>query len=432
VIVPTTNLTNFVDTRKPLARAILFLLVVLNFLFAWLSVKWQLGNMLAENTSPVKPEAEIVAEYAVWLAPDDPLSNWILASSKSRSLSSETEQSLEVFKNVVRLAPYDFRWWLEFGSALEENNKIELAEIALKKAVSLAPSYAYPGWRLGNFYLRRGNVEKAIAEFQQASKHNTIYRQQIFSVLWNYFDQNPEILIKTVEDNPSAMADLAVFFAAKSRPNESLQVWQKLTPDERNRREPIAKVLAQGLFDKKHFRSSLEFSKQIGLDTEADIGKMQNGGFELPIDRESKAYFDWKVVPVEKTDVRLDATQKHSGKRSLRIQFNGYSALQYYHVYQTVVIQPAKKYRLAFWYRADKLKSAGPPLIEILNASDYKLIKSSKPIEDSTEWQKKEVEFITPEDTEAIVIRVGRVVCGSQCPLFGTIWLDDFELTEIH
>jgi len=432
VIAPTSNLTNFVNTRTPLARAILVLVVILTLVFAWFSVKWQLGNMLAENTSPVKPEAETVAEYAIWLAPDDPLSNWILASSKSRSFFSKTEQSLESFKNAVRLAPYDFRWWLELGSALEENNEIELAESALKKAVSLAPSYAYPRWRLGNFYLRRGDVEKAIAEFQQASKHNSVYRQQIFSVLWDYFDQNPEILMKTVEDNPSAMADLAVFFATKSRPNESLQVWQKLTPDERNRRGPIAKVLAQGLFEKKHFRSSLEFSKEIGLDAEADIGKMQNGGFESPIDRESKAYFDWKVVPVEKTDVRLDATQKHSGRRSLRIQFNGYSGIQYYHVYQTVVIQSEKKYRLVFWHRAEKLKSAGPPLIEILNAGDYKLIKSSKPIEDSAEWQKQEVEFITPEGAEAIVIRVGRVVCGSQCPLFGTIWLDDFELTEIR
>lgn len=426
------DLVKFVDTTKSLTFAIL-ILVVLIVLFAWLSIKWQLGNMLAENISSVSPEAEKVAEYAVWLAPDDPVANWRLAISKSRStLPSENKQSLEIFRRVVRLSPHDFYWWIELGSALEENNQIEASEIAFKKAVSLAPSYAYPRWRLGNFYLRRGEVEKSIAEFQEVLKHQTIYRQQVFAVLWNYFEQDPKVLIQAAGDNASAIADLAVFFAAKGLPNQSLQVWQKLSPDEKSRRESTAKAMAQGLFERKYFRSALEFSKQVGLDAEAEVGKIQNNGFEMPIDRESKAYFDWKVIPIEKTDVRFDTTQKHGGRRSLKIQFNGYSDMQYYHVYQTVAIEPSKKYRLSFWYRAEKIKSAGPPLIEILNASDYKMLKTSKSLEDSDEWQKQEIEFTTPEDAEGIVIRVARVVCGSQCPLFGTIWLDDFDLEQIR
>ncbi|MFN3330610.1 MAG: hypothetical protein ACK419_06775, partial [Pyrinomonadaceae bacterium] len=226
---------NFIDTKKQLGRVIQLLAIVLAVLFAWLSVKWQLGNMLAENTSPVSPDAEKVAEYAVWLAPDDPLANWVLAASKARSISSNSEQIVESFKNTVRLSPYDFRWWLELGSALEENDRIEQAEVALNKGVVLAPSYAYPRWRLGNFYLRRGKIESAINEFRQALRHNTIYRQQIFSVLWNYFDQNPEVLIQTVGDDSSAIVDLATFFAARGRPDESLLVWQKLSPEEKNR-----------------------------------------------------------------------------------------------------------------------------------------------------------------------------------------------------
>ena len=41
------------------------------------------------------------------------------------------------------------------------------------------------------------------------------------------------------------------------------------------------------------------------------------------------------------------------------------------------------------------------------------------------------VEFTAPEDFDAVMIRTGRIVCGEECPISGTIWYDDFRLTKL-
>ncbi len=416
------------DTQLTSTRLILAVMILGAVVFGWTGLKFQIANMLAESTNPLSPEAKLVAEYAVWFSSTDPIVRWFLASS-SRDLSSQERVAL--YEETVRLAPGDFRWWLELARAREEADEILTAEQAFEKAVSLAPAYVYPRWRSGNFYLRQGKTEKALQEFQILLQHNTKYRQQVFSVLWDYFDQDPKILEEIASKSPSSLVDLALFFAARNLPEESLAIWRKLDEKEKKEREQTAKVIAQGLFDKKFFRTAVEFSKEIGIDINAEREKISNGSFELSVSRESTAYFDWKVIPVEKTDVRLDPTRKKDGNRSLRIQFNGYAGVQFYHFYQTVAVEPSTRYALSFWYRAEKIKSAGPPIVEVISANDSKFIKASQPLTNTDEWKQGEIIFTTPENTEGITVRIARVICGEQCPLFGIIWLDDFQLKRL-
>lgn len=397
-------------------------------IFGWYAAKLQIANMIAENISPINAEAQQSAEYAFWLSPSDPMVNWFLASSKRNLPPNET---LKRYEETVRLAPNDFRWWTELARVREQLEDTELAEKAFNQAIYLAPSYVYPRWQAGNFYLRQGRVQQALQEFQKAIEHETIYRQQVFSVLWDYFNNDVEILKQIASSTPSSMVDLALFLAAKERPEESLMIWKSIKKHLKAEREQTARVIAQGLFDKKFFRSALEFSREIGIDQNAEQEKITNGGFESPIYLENQAYFDWRIIPAEKTNFTPDSLQKKEGKRSLRIQFNGFSGIQFYHFYQIVAIQPSTKYELTFWYKTEKIKSAGPPIVEVVNASDDKTIKASNPLVDAEDWKKEQIVFEIPENTEGIMIRIARVVCGSQCPLFGTIWFDDFQIRKL-
>ncbi|RMG06153.1 MAG: hypothetical protein D6735_04470 [Acidobacteria bacterium] len=415
----------FLDIKLFSVRLILALMLATAIFFGWQSFKLQIASTIAEYTSPFSPDAKIKAEYAFWLSPNDPSVRWFFATVNKDLPSKERAR---LYEDVVRAAPYDFRWWIELARAREQADEISEAEQAIKQTISIAPSYVYPRWQAGNFYLRSGEIQKAIEEFKKALHHNTIYRQQIFSVLWDFFEKDPKVLEEIVSEIPSAQVDLALFFAAKNLPEESLKIWRQLDEREKKDRQQTASVIAQGLFDKRFFRTALEFSKEIGFDTNAGLEKITNGGFELPVKRESEAYFDWKIIAAAKTEFNLDPANKKEGNRSLRIQFNGYNGTQFYHFYQTVAVQPSTKYILSFWYRAEKIRTVGPPIIEIINANDDKPIKSSQPLVDTNEWRLMEMNFVTPDNAEGIIIRVGRVVCGEQCPIFGTIWLDDFQL----
>jgi tetratricopeptide (TPR) repeat protein len=423
----------FVDSRRLPVCAALVAAVVFALVFVWLAVRWQIGNMFAEYTPATEPNVVQVAEFAADLAPSDPMSNWFLASSNRDVFSPEKlAASVEKYEKVVRLAPQDFRWWIELGRAREQAEDFSGAENAFLKAVELAPAYTYPRWQIGNFYLRRGATEKAFAELKKAAYSSITYRPQVFSIIWDFYDQDTKILEQITGDSPPLLADLALFYAVRQRPDDSLRIWRLLPPELQKERESTGKVIAQGLFDKRYFRAAAGFAREIGVDAEAQPEKFQNGGFESPIIRENVSYFNWQILPAEKTDVRLDSTQKHEGNRSLRIAFNGFAAQQFYHVYQTVAVEPSAKYRLSFWYRAENLKSAGNPLIEIINANDDRLIVAGKPFDSgSTDgWQKGEIEFTAPPNAEGITVRVGRAFCGNQCPLFGTLWLDDFIISR--
>jgi hypothetical protein len=46
------------------------------------------------------------------------------------------------------------------------------------------------------------------------------------------------------------------------------------------------------------------------------------------------------------------------------------------------------------------------------------------------DWQRVELSFKTGPTSEAITLKIGRGSCGDNtvCPMFGTIWYDDFYL----
>lgn len=427
-----TGQLKFVDSRSLPVRIGLIFVIFFALAFAWLAVRWQIGNMLAEFTSTTDPTVEPVAEFSASLAPGDPMANWFLASSQRDVFTPEKlDESLKKYEKVVRLAPHDYRWWIELGRAREQSEDMAGAEAAFRRAVELAPTYTLPHWQAGNFYLRQGEVDKAFAELKKASESNPVYRQQVYSIIWDYFDKDPARLEQIAGDAPNARADLALFYAAKERAEDSLRMWNTLAPEQKKANEKVSRVIAQALFEKKYFRSAVGFTREIGIETEAQVEKFQNAGFESAIGKEDDSYFSWKLIPAEKVDVRLDPSQKHGGNRSLRIVFNGFGAAQYYQFYQIVAVEPLAKYRLSFWARTENLKSAGNPLIEVVNANDDKLIKASDAFPDgSNDWQEIKIDFVTPPSSEGIIVRVGRAFCGNQCPLFGSIWLDDFSISK--
>ncbi|HLM00765.1 MAG TPA: carbohydrate binding domain-containing protein [Pyrinomonadaceae bacterium] len=422
----------FVDSRRLPVRIGLVFAIFFALVFAWLAVRWQIGNMLAEFTSTSASNVITVAEFSAAFAPGDPMSNWFLASSERDVFTPEKRRaSLEKYETVVRLAPSDYRWWIELGRAREQAEDITGAEAAFRRAVELAPAYTYPHWQAGNFYLRQGDTDKAFAELQKASENNPVYRQQVFSTIWDYFDKDTARLEQLAGDAPNVRADLALFYASKERAPDALRVWNTLTPEQKKENESDARIIAQALFEKKYFRSAVGFTRELGFETEAEAEKIQNAGFESSIGRENDSYFSWKVIPTEKVDVRLDSSQKRGGNRSLRIVFNGYTGAQYSQTYQIVAVEPNAKYRLTFWRRSENLKSAGNPLIEIVNANDDRVIKTSEAFpENAAEWQEVKVDFVAPPNAEGVVVRAARAFCGNQCPLFGSIWLDDFSISK--
>ncbi len=423
-----------ISSKSTGARIGLVAAVIIALLFGWFSVRWQLGFMLSDLTSPNEPNAKNIAELAINLSPRDPLANWLLASANKNDFTDESiKASVGGFETVVRLAPHNFSWWVELGRAYEQSNQPEKAEKAFLRAVELAPNYTFPHWQLGNFYLRRGNEEKAFSELQKAAENNAIYREQVFSIAWDFYEQDTNKLEELAGNTPEVRAGLARFYVVKDRPAESLRMWNTLNAEEKKANSAVAKLIAQWLYEKGHFRQAIEFVRDLGIEPKAQAETVQNGGFEDPIGEVDYTYFNWRVAKIEKIDVKLDPSQKHEGNRSLRVSFNAFSGGVFYNVFQIVTIEPESKYVLSFWLKTEELKSGGMPNLEIINSNTNKIIASSSSFPTGTNnWQEIKVEFTAPEDAEAVTIRTTRSYCGEACPIVGTFWYDDLRLEKLN
>lgn len=431
-IVPenTQSQIEFLDSRRLPVRIGLLVMIGAAIVFGWFAIRWQVGNMLAELTLPTEPNAKDIGQIAQSLAPGDPLATWLAASTEKDIFTpEEIESSLEKYEETVRLSPNDYRWWVELGRAREQSSTTESAEAAYRRAVEIAPSYTYPHWQLGNFYLRQNRSEEAFAELKKAAQNNYRFRQQVYSIAWDFYEQDKARLEAIAGEFSDAKVGLAQFYAGKELPEDSLRIWNTLTAEEKKQNDVIAKLVAQILWDKQKFRSAVEFVRETGIEPKAKAETVQNGGFEEKIEKPEAVYFDWKISPVEKMDVKLDPYQKHDGRRSLKVTFSGFSAPQFNNIFQIVTVKPGENYRLEFWLKTEGLKSAGPPVVEILESKESRLVAASKPFPTGTnDWQEIMIDFTVPDDAEAVFVRTSRAYCGDSCPIVGTFWYDDFKI----
>ncbi len=398
------------------------LVVVIGAVFA---IRWQIGNMLASLTFPEDPGAVDLAATAVRWAPGDPLAAWLRAMT-----ATDPVNTVPYLEDAIRLAPYDHRLRIELGRALEQDGQFERAEAELRAAADVAPSYAYPRWHLGNFYLRRDRVEEAVVELRKAAENNQFYREQVFSLAWDYFDKDAARLEALVGESAEGHARLAYFFAARGRAAEALRNWNRLSPEEKQRREALARSIAHGLFIQRAFPEALEFCRQHGFDPDSRAETVTDGSFERSGDGSDDARFGWIIGRNDpRIDIAADSRVPREGERSLRVTFKAYARPSLANISQTVVVKPGTRYRLRFWVRTENLKSAGMPQVEIVNANDDQSIARSPVFAASApDWQEVLVEFRSPDNCAAVNIRTARAFCGDDCPLSGTLWYDDFEL----
>jgi tetratricopeptide (TPR) repeat protein len=420
--------------QKTKVRILLTGVILAAVIFAFFGVRWQIGNMLASLTQPSTPGSEDAARLAAGFSPRDPMAAWLLATKQKEKFGEDQSRlAVRMFEDVVRLSPYDFRMWIELARAYEQAEELERAEAAFRRAVDLAPEYTFPHWQLGNFYLRRNRAEEAFAELRKTTEKSVAYREQVFSLAWDYFDKDTNRIEGLAADTPDVRATLASFYSARGKSEDAVRLWNTLTDNEKQRHDAVAREMAQNLHDRKFYRASVEFARQTAIDAEAAAGSITNGSFEKFIGPPDETLFGWRLLRNDgRVDLALDPAVRSEGQRSLRVNFKAYSKPELYNVVQHVALEPGGKYRLTFMLRTENLRTAGSPQIAITAGAENALVGISPPFPTGTnDWQKVIVDFAVPPTADGVIVFTSRVNCGEGCPIAGTIWYDDFQITRL-
>ena len=414
-------------------KVIATLTVLLALFASWFVVRWYLGNTIAEYFHPEDHRLE-TAQIAVGLAPNDPLPHWRLGNLVQKELPPD-QISLVVaeYEKAVSLSPNDYRFWMDFGEALEQAGDFEKAEKALREAVKLAPSYAYPHWYLGNLLIRTDRYEEGLAELQQASDANGQFQSQLFNLAWQLYKQDFESLKAAVGNTPSIRAAFSKYLIERGRYDEGLRLWNTLTENEKRESRFASDAIISSLIANQRYHQAMEIWNEVapGPAYHAELGHILDGGFENNLAHGPGAVFGWQVQSNSQTQIGIDAGQGHSGSRSLRVFFQVRSHIDTINVSQLVPVKPGTEYDLECYLKTERLESAETPVVVIANAADDSwLADSAAAPSGSNNWQRISLSFKTGPKTEAVKVKMLRNSCPDSpvCPIFGTVWYDDFDL----
>lgn len=414
-------------------KGIVTLGVMLALFASWFVVRWYLGNTIAEYFHPEDHRLE-TAQLAVRLAPNDPLPHWRLGNLAQTELPpDQISVVVAEYEKAVSLSPSDYRLWTEFGGALEQAGDFDKAERALREAVKLAPSYAYPRWYLGNLLLRTDRYAEGFAELQRASEANGQFQPQLFNLAWQLNKTDFESLKAAVGSTPEMRAGFSKYLVERGHYDEGLPLWSALTETEKRENRVAADAIIRSLVTAHRYHQAMEIWNEVapGLPYRADFGHILDRGFEDNLAHGPGAVFGWQVQSNSQVQIGIDAGQGHSGSRSLRVYFQVRSHIEAINVSQVVPVKPNTEYDFECYLKTDRLESAETPVISIVNADDEAYFANSVAAPSgNNSWQRIALSFKTGAKTEAIKVRMARNTCADSavCPIFGTVWYDDFDL----
>jgi Flp pilus assembly protein TadD len=329
-----------------------------------------------------------VANEAVELSPSDPEAHRARAAILNRlQMPGEAVKSLET---AATLRYRDDYLWIDLGNTKEELGNTAGALAAMDQAVRWAPHYAHTHWQRGNLLLRMGRPDDAFVELREASAANQTYFPNLMDLAWNVSRGD----VKAAQDLIGIKND-----------------------SERN-------AWIRFLFASKAFREAYELS---GLSNSSIL----NGGFEEPLIL-NETGFGWIVSPEHKNRLAIDVSEKLEGAKSLQINLDGNWPPGTPLLSQIVIVDPETTYRLSFAVKTKDLVTGGPPVITMSDATTNQLFGKSDNLPTATSpWTTLSFEFTTLPNSRAAVIRLQRNNCdSSQCPIFGTLWLDQFHIEQ--
>jgi len=389
------------------------------------------GLLTDERTSVPKALLSRGVKYAPNSAP-------LRARLAEAEMISE-ERDLAIAESDARLAvsmaPWDYTYRMLLASIEEARGDRSSAEESLVEALKLAPNNTVVHWRLANLLLRQGKLGKSLGEFRAANASSTALLPSSLDLVWKVSSGNLAAVQAITPDDAKTRIVLARFLVQQSRAAEAAGVFSSIDPDARLS-QPESSAIIDALIAEGH----AELARYLWADTvshglakrDQSLGSIWNGDFESDIN-DKFAQFDWTIGQSAFARANVSREAAHGGSRSLRIDFTGRDTTRLDdEISQRFLVKGGARYKLDFFVRTEGLVTPEGPRVVVTDGKSSPAIAASEPAPSgSNDWRRVSVEFVAPPNAGSLLVAIRRIPKFSyDNPTRGTIWLDDFLLTE--
>ena len=385
------------------------------------------------------PEARAETAIIEGAAKYFPNSAWTQARMASRLIESgvdvsedherTSERAVYYAGRAVALAPLNYEFRILLAAAKELRGDLTEAETELRAAIKLAPHLAPVHWRLANLLLREEKLDQAGAEFRLANEADPELLTPTLNLLWQASDGKIETLSAAVGAAPVSQLALAEFLVAHEKFEAGVKIANSLD------RQAILSLPESGkLLDALISAGQIDLASELWRDffSAGNQSLMWNESFERPI-RSNLAQFDWNLSQSKYAKIGVTTSTARTGQRSLKISYNGIDTTTLDNeMRQLVKARPGARYTLTCYVKAERLLTPGGPQVVVSARDSATPITASAAIEaGSYDWRLLTMDFVAPSNAHALVIAIKQTPQFSYVdPTTGTVWFDDFMLTE--
>ncbi len=348
---------------------------------------------------------------------------------RSEILNREKRPEAEDLERALQLCPQDHHIWLSLGEVRKGQGEFIAAETAFRHAVSLAPNYTQPNYKLGLMLYEQGRFDEAFQYFRKVAHGDKSLYSDIIQLASKTFSNDPQKIENAIGmDTTQAKKAIAEYFVENSLMTDSISTF--LTENILNRDEKFAfieKLIAARNFDlaRKVWFSTLS-EKAFVTDQ-----VLFDGGFEN-LTEDNQGAFGWQVDDNQSHVIyETSETDVFSGRKALTVRFDGNVELYTSLLSQLVVVRPNTEYQLHFAYKSREVVSAGLPEIIISGAASNEMLGRSDELRKTgNDWIEIQVSFDTKNEN-AVHISLQRDRCNQNpCLIFGQYLFDNFSLDE--
>ncbi|HXM98584.1 MAG TPA: tetratricopeptide repeat protein [Candidatus Dormibacteraeota bacterium] len=373
-------------------------------------------------------------ERAAKLEPENARNWYFLGLSRQYDLEQQDSPgAIAAYNRALSIYGNSADTLMELGTAYELHGDFAAARAAFTKAKAVYPASADVSWRYGNFLLRQGNLPEAYIEIRRAVLADPNRAPEAFSRCYRANRDEDLILNEVLPPSTTGYVEV-IRDIADTQTEIAVKVWKRLAALQPRLVVRDVYPLVNALLQKHDYAQARRVWDEGVNFTDAQPAASDNGaalwdgGFESGLNGYDFAWhFDAMRDGVQTS---FDSREKHSGARSLRLDFGGKRNVQLENPCTIAVVEPRETYLLSGWIKTDKLTSEEGVKLRI--SADGSELSKTQAVLGSTPWSEVQTKWTAGSGARIAQVCVSREPSErTEGRIRGTAWVDDVALTRV-
>jgi tetratricopeptide (TPR) repeat protein len=372
---------------------------------------------------------------ATRLEPDD-AGNWYLLGRywQYNLEDPDAKRAIRNYQTSLAFDPHSADTWLDLGMAYESEGDLAAARNAFVQAKRVYPLSPEVSWRYGNFLLRQDDLDPAFAQIRHAVEADPKRAAAAFALCMRFEPDVNSVLDKVLPDSQAAYLNVISALAEQEKTTQALAVWSRLAALHPQIQLSDSYPLLELLLHKRQMADAQRVWAQAllfaGVSRPPDPpgSLVWDGGFESNV---VGGGFTWRYSSFASgVVITLDTKEKHSGKRSLRLTFNGLRNVTFNDVCQYIPVQPSSSYRFSAWVMTRSLSTDQGVRFGLHSIGDSSSsVVWTDDVQGTQPWTKVELPWTSANDVRELQLCVSRNPSAKfDSKIRGSAWIDGVAL----